>query len=806
MIGQFSDNLNASIFGGKVKGLSNLVRLGMKVPSGFGVSEVAHQYYLQNGRLSDEIKNTIGSALSNLNSELVIVRSSAIGEDSSKHSFAGQLDSIVVKNDLSQVLEATIKCYDALHNERVQAYQNISGKRLEKMALAIQEFFEADFSGVTFTVAPDNSGGMYTEFVSGRGEQLVSGEITPEKFYSHGHESQKEIPFNASALIEDIKNLKQRLGYELDIEWIIKDQLHYFVQARPITVENKQKVHWSNTNLNENYPDPISPLLYSIARDSYYHYFKNLAKLVQIDAEKIMDLEYDFSNSVGIWGGRIYYNMTSIHNILSSSPLHDYFKTAFNQFVGYTEDDKSNMKGSKSGLFRFIFRLFRLNIQLEKHVKTIEQRVNLYSNEYKTGSAKEARFYRFLDLRFNHWYHASLADFFAMIHYKLLARFTQKFYGKNALGVHNKLIQAIPGLVSSEPLNELWDISLKIRKNNFAFDLFEKEDALIVLQEIQSNPALVEIHEALESYLIRWGFRCSGELMFFKENYVDDPSKLISLIQGYLSNEAIDPREIINVRAQERIEAMREFRMKIIRKRHIFFPLWMFELIQLQILTSLCKQAISSRERVRYKQAEMYHVFKQTVFEIGEELNSQGRLENPRDILFLNYKEIGEIIAASSMFNTSLSEKISERKREFKSECVKTFPENFSTNQGERPNEIIVINSELVGSTFSGLAASGGKIKARVKVLDSVMESGKVNRGDILVTRQTDPGWAVVFPLIGGLVVERGGALSHGAIVAREFGIPAVVGVHGITSVLKDGDLVIVDGDSGLIQKLSDDR
>ena len=100
------------------------------------------------------------------------------------------------------------------------------------------------------------------------------------------------------------------------------------------------------------------------------------------------------------------------------------------------------------------------------------------------------------------------------------------------------------------------------------------------------------------------------------------------------------------------------------------------------------------------------------------------------------------------------------------------------------------------------MAASGGKKRAKVKVLESVFEAGKIKAGEILVTRQTDPGWAMLFPIIGGLIVERGGALSHGAIVAREFGIPAVIGIEGITEILHDNDEVILDGDLGKIQIL----
>jgi pyruvate,water dikinase len=155
------------------------------------------------------------------------------------------------------------------------------------------------------------------------------------------------------------------------------------------------------------------------------------------------------------------------------------------------------------------------------------------------------------------------------------------------------------------------------------------------------------------------------------------------------------------------------------------------------------------------------------------------------------------------MFSKDLKELIKERQVRFNKDSQHEYPENFTTSFGERPasvKEAISYNGDF--TAFNGLAVSGGKIKASVKVLASVLESAKLNKGDILVTKQTDPGWAMVFPLIGGLIVERGGALSHGAIVAREFGIPAVIGIPNITEILKDNDEVILDGDLGKIQLL----
>ena len=807
-IQSLKEKLSTDLVGAKASSLSALFEYGFSVPKGYAISKRVLELYTKDKSLPNGFKQSLKSCLLSLNSQKIIIRSSAIGEDSDSFSFAGQLDSFVVNNNTEEALKAVQKCWNGLNNDRVIAYEKLSGKKLVEMGVIIQEFVEADYAGVTFTSSPYNVDQMYTEYVKGAGEQLVSGKVTPKNFSVHFSKIPKdELPFNACELIRLATTLKERYGYHIDIEWVSKGQHIFFVQARPITALQKKKVHWTNTNLNENYPTPMSPLLYSIARDSYYHYFKNLAGLLQIHEKSLRTLEYDFSNTVGIWSNRLYYNMTSIHNILSSSPLKVYFKDAFNKFVGYSEKDVAQLDTSKStSIIRFIFRLIRLNFSLEKHVKSIEKMVDdfaLKADKKDKNLPLESLFYTFLDLRFNQWYHASLADFFSMIHYKILGEITKKFYGEKSIGMHNTLVQAIPGLISSEPLNDTYDIVQEINKNSEIKSLFNSHSSEEIYQEVQSNPKCFQLKRNIDSYLKKWGFRCSGELMFFSTNYIEEPNKFIELLQVYMSQDAQDPRQAIAIKDQERKLAMRRFAWKIIKKRSIFFPVSILEVGMLYLSAKLCKQAISSRERVRYKQAEMYYHFKTIIKKIGAQFEEEQQITNVDDLFFLSYKEIGELLSSSSMFSKDLKQVIQERRSRFNLESNNEYPQNFTTAFGERPESVkeeVSYNGDF--TEFNGLAVSGGKIKGSVKVLESVLDSEKLNKGDILVTKQTDPGWAMVFPLIGGLIVERGGALSHGAIVAREFGIPAVIGIANITEILKDNDVVILDGNLGKIQLL----
>ena len=155
-------NLETSIVGGKAFGLSRLIEFGVSVPLGFVIPKTVLIYFNANGMLPDGFTEELNKAISTLDSENIIIRSSAIGEDSKSHSFAGQLDSFVVKNELESAQKAIQSCWEGLGNDRVLAYQKISGIKLTEMGVVIQEFVEAEYAGVTFTQSPYNEKELYT--------------------------------------------------------------------------------------------------------------------------------------------------------------------------------------------------------------------------------------------------------------------------------------------------------------------------------------------------------------------------------------------------------------------------------------------------------------------------------------------------------------------------------------------------------------------------------------------------------------------------------------------------------------------
>lgn len=804
------DNLiDADLYGAKAAHLSKMKRAGFPVPDGFVVSAAAFtSCFIERSDMTGLIAE-IRSEVGRVGAQKYMVRSSAIGEDSDENSFAGQLDSFISSSEESELLVHLQRCWASYNKENVKVYEKHSGRKLKGMGVIIQQLIEPDYAGVIFTRSHLKEGQLLVEFVEGHAEKLVSGKTNPKSFHYSTDETTHEKDYlpelkEGLAIAEQIERF---YGSPIDIEWALKDGRFYVVQARPITSKIKEKeVYWSNTNVNENYPDPISPLLYSIARDSYYHYFKNLSRLFRVAPDDVRKLETAYANVIGIFGCKMYYNMSSIHEIFSASPFSELLIKSFDNFVGYKAESKRIKKEfPRRQKLSFLKEFVSLNVSLDRNVKEFENLVDAYSRQSKQAVVSEdlrSCFHGFIEIRMHSWYRASLADFFAMTYHGLLGKFCARYYGDNATGIQNKLIQAIPGLISSKPIVDMYGVVQQIRSNPEAFDKFKNLEAPDFLTWLQNNRSAEGILASVDSYLENWGYRCSGELMLTAENYVEKPHSFIAILQQYEKLPDHDPEKIIQEKSLEAAAAKREFRKKILKQNWWFLP---WALLQIGLMNFFIRRAssgIAYRERVRLKQALLYFRFKQVLQRIERQFLKSGFIKQQGDILFFTYPEIAEHLAASSMLPGPAPRFVEERRAEYSFACAMKYPDDFYTSSGiyAAPAEVLQKDKTSVEiASLTGLCACGGLIEGRATVLSTVLEAGKLGKGDILVTRQTDPGWVVVFPLISGLIVERGGMLSHGAIVSREFGIPALVGVDSATTKIKDGDRLILNANTGEI-------
>jgi pyruvate,water dikinase len=798
-----------------------------------------------------QILDLLAQSLPQLASLMVAVRSSAIGEDSAQHSYAGQLDSVLnVDREVEAVGAALKKCWASYWSPRAIAYQRSRGIALAGMAVIIQEQVPAAISGVLFTrhpaAAADDSqrDWMLAEYCAGLGDALVGGRISPGRLLisRSSRQIRSEGPADPSpddgvpieldevaalTLANYGRALEEAFGGPQDIEWsIAKGGQLWLLQSRPITAaaahsarrpaKSEPLVVWTNANVNENFPEPISPLLYSIASLGYYHYFRNLGVALGISPRRIAAMEEPLRNLVGVHGARLYYNLTNIHAVLRMAPFGELLADSFNQFVGADDTPPAGgsltwngFSSSRIGQSLEVSRIAACSLWRLKSVAAGVARFERAADAFAAATVPvlleratladlRGHLRDFLKIRCHQWLGASLADASAMLSYGLLKRLlAAEFPGDQQAALHNSLLRGLCDVVSSRPAELLWKLSRDIRANPELRDLFACQTDAEILRQLESRDHFAAFWTALGRYLDEWGFRCSGELMLTVPSFQERPEGVIALLRSYAGVEGESPGERL---ARQQTERQRET-----RRVHKLLPRPLKALAFTRLL-NWTQRAIMLRERARLKQALLYSRCRRIALAIGARLVAAGTFQQPDDVFFLTADELDALVSGHSMFPGHTAQLVALRRTAHAEVSQTRPPDTFAIPAGSywRSDQAGTAASGLSsadpGNQLRGSGVCGGVATAPAAVLESVTQLERLSAGDILVTRETDPGWAPVFPLIQGLVMERGGMLSHGAILAREYGLPTVVGIPDVTRRITPGQTVTVNGDRGFVE------
>ena len=839
-----SDVLEERLVGGKAAGLSRLLRMGVRVPPGLVIpapvtADAANP-------LPDEAWCEIVEAWRTLDAPVAIVRSSAIGEDSADASFAGQLESIAGVTTAEDLRQAVLRCRASRDAARVRAYEQARGHALGGLGIVIQQQIEASMSGVLFTRDPGGSAAVMIEYCAGAGEDLVAGRINPGRVLVSAdgrvrHDAAADGVAITDVLARELALESLRIATEFgapqDIEWTVdREGRAWFVQARPITGigvlppkggsheigdspwlppsggRDKRQILWSNANVNENFPEPITPLLYSVAASGYYHYFRNLGRAFGLSARRLAAIDDPLRQIIGVHGARMYYNLTSIHTVLRAAPFGEQLAAAFNQFVGAEEiadkdEGRPDWRGSRVvqalELARIGCAVTWQYLFLTRRVETFERTADDYARRtdpptlpHLGRAGLRDRLRGFMDIRRHRWKNASLADAGSMVCYAALKAFLRRTLpGEEQDALHNSLLKALPGLASSMPAIELWKLSRLIREDAALAALFATAEPGAVIAAVKTRTQFAAFSRAFDTYLDDWGFRCSAELMLTTPSFQENPAALVSILRSYAERDGESPSALLARQQAERIE---ETARAIAQAGPAKGPI-------LRVLLAWTQRSIQLRERARLKQALLYSRLRRVALAIGDDLRDAGQLDRRDDVFMLTFDELDALLAGGAMFPDHLREEVRGRTRAHAALAAMRPPDKFvlpegsylssTENRGARSGP-----AGEAGATLTGTSACGGRITARATVLADVTEADRLHAGDILVTRQTDPGWGPVFPLIAGLVMERGGMLSHGAIIAREFGIPSIVGVADATRLIPSGATVCLDGDRGSVR------
>jgi pyruvate,water dikinase len=408
---------------------------------------------------------------------------------------------------------------------------------------------------------------------------------------------------------------------------------------------------------------------------------------------------------------------------------------------------------------------------------------------------------RFMEIRCRRWNDAALADAAAMVCYATLDHLLRRAYPVETANPRMALLKAIPDVVSGKPAHELWTLSRRIRSDRSLQSLFEREDPETILRAIEGDQRFVEFRRMFHAYLDAWGFRCSAELMLTVPSFQEAPAPVIEMLRAYARLDGDSPADAHARQARERERETTRV-LDELSDRPLFGSTPIPTMAgAVRLVLGWTHASIRFRERARLKQALLYSRCRRIALAIGAELERRGFLDRADDVFWLTVAEVDELASGGAMFPHRTRELVTLRVRAHAEAAAIVPPPTFELGEAEylplehAPADHTAVDSNAL--VLEGTPACGGRVTARAVVLADVREMSRLERGDILVTKQTDPGWAPAFFLISGLVVERGGMLSHGAIVAREFGIPCSIGVRGATTRIASGSTITLDGGTG---------
>jgi len=752
-----------------------------------------------------EIMEDIANELSRYGDALpYAVRSSATAEDLPGASFAGQQDTFLNVIGIKNICVAIVKCWASLFNERAVVYRIKNGFPHDKVAIAVvvQKMVASEVSGVLFTADPMTSD-RYTaviEAVRGLGEELVSGRKTPFEWKLRDGKLQKirdgegEVPLEEGRLLE-LSELGERIekafGCEQDIEWCYNKDGFSIVQSRPITTL---------------YPLPQSP-------DGYKHCAISVGHL-QMMTDPVLPLGISMLQkskfyTINALGGRLYTDITyDLGRVkgrrahLSEARIKDpLMYSALKEIIGRKEYIKHIPKGPSSAIslegkwaiiWQAINSYFRCDeTEIDAYIRRQKNVIEAVRSKLEALSGVEALQFILDDQK---KMRITISDpsgagtiLTAMLAAALIDRSVEKLTGEKA--ITNRLAKSVKHNVSSEMGLKLCEVSDIARNYPQVVAYLEEAGEDLSLQELRKLEGGSQVADKLEEFLDEYGMRCTGEIDITRDRFRERPGALCSSL---LNNIKTLPAGYATKAFAQGEREVQELVEELVSKMKATHGRRKAEKLRKQI--KIFRTFIGVREYTKYFWMSYYDVYKQAIMREVHKLVEMGVLKEPKDAYYLSIDELIEVVK-SRYVNQDLVEK---RKNAYRSYATLT-PPRIIFSDGEVP--LVSYSADIPKGALAGLGVSTGIVEGRARVVEN-LEDAHIEKGDILVTKFTDPSWTPIFVSISGLVTEVGGMMSHGAVITREYGLPAVVGVVNASKLIKDGQRIRVNGTEGYVEIL----
>lgn len=817
------------------------------------ISQVLHQIDFEDEQSISQGCQTIrgliktvqlpGSLLSDrqISEGFYAVRSSAISEDLPDASFAGQLDSFLnVKKD--DILKKVVECWASYWTDRAVKYRHDTGidhlltdKNAAGIAVVVQKMVDAHASGVMFTSNPmDGSDTVVVESTWGLGESIVSGLVTPDSYILNrksqileeiikskdkgyylvdGNNVLVDIPEdkkNQPSVDDKILKELMEMGIKLeeyfqvaqDIEWALEledgNPEIYILQSRPITtLQEKDDILWTRAYGDEYWADATTPLFYNVMG-------KMLTDYVNHEGARIMGYtDITDTKLLKLHKSRVYFNSWVLEKAFSYYPKFARSKELLNYFP---LEDQERISQYPSNLMK----TFQSQILIA--IRDPDGMMNRTDKAYRRWAAgfmdecekfDETDLTLLSDEELLSLYHN--IENAGIKHYQLIRYGMVSHSIATNLMIKNWLIKWLDdqdgslyaGLISG--LDDNKTVEMNIRLSELARIIQEdphlNETETLTSETISSNP---QFNEMFHSFIDEYGHRSNTREILFPR-WREDQGYVLGVVKT-LSSSDLDLKHKELESREHRMKTEKEVYAKIKKTRGGFLKARLFK-----IVLNLAQTYLIFRENQRFYLDHLLFRQRLMLLEMGRRLAETGIIDLTDDVFFLFEKELFKIFSnQKNVLNNKKSfadvkDSISMRKKEF-FRYKSTLPPKFVKNGIEFDDTIL----EHHQNSVYGAAASPGMYSGIARVVEDIKDLSNLKDNEILITSNTDPAWTAVFSKIGGLVTETGGILSHGAVISREYRIPAVTAVKGATEIFKTGEKLLLDGNQGVVHREDD--
>lgn len=814
----------------KAANLNNISQIGEEIRARLRLSEIPEH-------VEKEIISAIHKAGSN---NSYAVRSSATAEDLAFASFAGQQDTYLNIKGEKELLDSVRNCWASLFTDRAILYriQNKIEHEKVQMAVVIQKMVLPEVSGIMFTADPvsGHRGIVSIDASYGLGEALVSGLVSPDIYKFRKKDSSlayktianknlailpiegggtKRVEITGEKATRQVMSdaqiiqlaklgmmIEKHYGCPQDIEWCLENSTLYIVQSRAITslfplpspVPKDDALHsYVSFNHFQVMTDPISPLGIDILRiilpfdkgarsEEEYAFLKSSAGRIYIDLSELLQykrlkkvLPAFFNNVDSLLAGALIE--------LVGRPD---FDTRIKKHKGRAKVLRKYMQPIiVNAVTNFIFRkpegsIEFMNSYIEKRIKTAEERIR----KSKQGLDRLEAIYEVAS------FHTDLQALIpklapGIISFKMLENLEVKLLGsKNYV---DRIVKGLEGNITTEMGLLVGDLADLIRKSPELVKEFENEEYTTLVARVNQLKGQDEFKQLFNTFMEKYDMRAAGEIDMAKDRWVENPEPLVKSILATIrtSKEGAHRREF-----KETIERAKQAAEELIREVEAKHGKIQGRFIKR--LIRVCRNTLPVREHPKYLIMKLIMIFKRAFLEEARLLEQKGQLEEEKDIFFVSFWELRKAIEN----NESLTELVEQRKEDYQHYRKLSAP-RVLTSEGEEIKGCYK-RENLPEGALVGMPVSSGVIEGIAKVITDPSDSS-LNKGEILVAPFTDPGWTPLFINAAGLVMEVGGLLTHGTVVAREYGIPAVVGITDATKIIRTGQRIRVDGDGGFV-------